>query len=179
MPHTTRRYSCPCTQAQLALSQVSHSQVDPGRPRRGCSRSPSPHHSHHSHCRSSSRPRHRSRSRSPAGATHRFQAKPRGCEEGFQQGASGLAFPACAICLGCHKHNVRECCPDTLANGKYLTVSARNEGRLTLKDSDRSLCADWQSADGCSSKRHDERHLCSGCASPNHGAQVCPRGRQD
>ncbi|TEB21079.1 hypothetical protein FA13DRAFT_1595328, partial [Coprinellus micaceus] len=94
-------------------------------------------------------------------------------------GASGSVFPACAVCLGRHKHNVRDCRPDTLANGKYPTVSARNEGRLTLKETDRSLCADSQSADGCSSKRHNERHLCSGCASADHGAQACPRGRQD
>ncbi|KAJ7653833.1 hypothetical protein B0H17DRAFT_1214542 [Mycena rosella] len=90
----------------------------------------------------------------------------------FQQGtgrSDGLS--ACAVCLGRHRHNVRECRSTTLWN---LTTQARTrrnaEGRL-VNNRNEPICLNWQRS-SCNSN-HDSRHECSGCGSANHGAQKC------
>ncbi|KAJ7907288.1 hypothetical protein B0H13DRAFT_1618466, partial [Mycena leptocephala] len=91
----------------------------------------------------------------------------------FQQGTSpsdGLS--ACALCLGRHRHNVRECRSATLWTGATPARCKRNgEGRLVNRN-DAVICLNWQRAAGCE-LNHASRHECSGCGSPSHGAQKC------
>ncbi|KAJ6518999.1 hypothetical protein C8R45DRAFT_775615, partial [Mycena sanguinolenta] len=79
---------------------------------------------------------------------------------------------ACAVCLGRHRHNVRECSSSKLWNGTTPARTKRNnDGRLINGRGD-VICLQWQRAKGCESN-HASRHECSGCGSPNHGTQKC------
>ncbi|KAH6893707.1 hypothetical protein BKA70DRAFT_1119033, partial [Coprinopsis sp. MPI-PUGE-AT-0042] len=92
--------------------------------------------------------------------------------------AGRTGHPACVICLGCHTHNVRECKATTTWDGRYPTASRRtSEGKVYLLTGGEPLCFDWQRG-MCTSKKHDTRHFCSGCASPTHGAYSCPRAEE-
>ncbi|KAJ7053021.1 hypothetical protein C8F01DRAFT_997293 [Mycena amicta] len=90
----------------------------------------------------------------------------------FQQGTTrsdGLS--ACAVCLGRHRHSVRDCNSPTLWNGSTKAHSKRNaDGRLVNAQGD-ALCLNWQRS-SCESN-HSSHHECSGCGSTNHGAQKC------
>jgi len=65
-------------------------------------------------------------------------------------------------------------------NLRWGEVKARrNEsGRLICISSGFFLCSDWQRPVGCSATNHPQRHLCSRCEEPNHGAQNCPRAQK-
>ena len=97
---------------------------------------------------------------------------------GFQSGAGGNALPACAICLGRFSHRVIECDSSTTWDGLHQTIAKRVRGELLLRQDNQPLCADWQHKRGCTSKRHDKRHICSGCGQTSHGAQTCPRAQK-
>ncbi|KAJ7648790.1 hypothetical protein DFH06DRAFT_996905, partial [Mycena polygramma] len=91
----------------------------------------------------------------------------------FQQGTSQSdGVSACAICLGRHRHNVRECKSATLWNGTTPARTKRNaDGRL-VNSRKEVICLGWQRVSGCE-LNHASRHECSGCGSTNHGAQKC------
>ncbi|KAJ6482382.1 hypothetical protein DFH09DRAFT_950140, partial [Mycena vulgaris] len=78
---------------------------------------------------------------------------------------------ACAVCLGRHRHDVRACNSSTLWNGSTQARAKRNpEGKLTNGRRE-LICLAWQRS-GCE-LNHVSLHECSGCGSPNHGAQKC------
>ncbi|KAJ7719738.1 hypothetical protein B0H16DRAFT_1211429, partial [Mycena metata] len=79
---------------------------------------------------------------------------------------------ACAVCLGRHRHNVRECNVSTLWNGTTPARVSRNRDGKFVNSRHEVICLAWQRATGCS-LNHSARHECSGCGSPNHGAQKC------
>ena len=95
----------------------------------------------------------------------------------FPTGTSGRVFSACAVCLGRHPHKIIDCSATTIWDKSVPTLALRSNKILSLRDG-RPICADWQRSAGCSSSRHDNRHLCSGCCSPSHGAQDCPRAQK-
>ncbi|KAJ7652576.1 hypothetical protein B0H17DRAFT_835003, partial [Mycena rosella] len=79
---------------------------------------------------------------------------------------------ACALCLGHHHHNVRDCRSGTLWNTTTPARVKRNaEGKL-VNNRNELVCLNWQKAFGCD-LNHAARHECSGCGSSNHGAQKC------
>ncbi|KAJ6496854.1 hypothetical protein DFH09DRAFT_945759, partial [Mycena vulgaris] len=80
---------------------------------------------------------------------------------------------ACALCLGRHRHNVRECSSATLWNSSTPARVKRSgpEGKL-VNSRNEVICINWQKTMGCN-VNHAARHECSGCGSPNHGAQKC------
>ena len=89
----------------------------------------------------------------------------------------GRVFSACAVCLGRHPHKVVDCTEVNLWDNSYPSCAIRSNKALTMRDG-RSVCSDWQRVSGCPSSTHDFRHICSGCASPSHGAQGCPRAQK-
>lgn len=95
----------------------------------------------------------------------------------FPASTSGRVYSACAVCLGRHPHKIVECSAPTIWDKSLPTLALRSNKILSLRDG-RPICADWQRSSGCSSSRHDNRHICSGCASPSHGAQECPRAQK-
>lgn len=95
----------------------------------------------------------------------------------FQAGTYGRAYSACAVCLGRHPHKIIDCNSPTLWDKILPTLTHRINKVLSMRDG-RAVCADWQRAVGCTSSRHDNRHICSGCASPSHGARDCPRAEK-
>ena len=95
----------------------------------------------------------------------------------FQASTSGRVYSACAVCLGRHPHKIVECSAPSLWDKSLPTLAIRTNKILSLRDG-KPICADWQRSSGCSSSRHDNRHICSGCASPSHGAQECPRAQK-
>ena len=95
----------------------------------------------------------------------------------FQTSTSGRGYSACAVCLGRHPHKIIECNAPSIWDKSLPTLALRSNKILSLRDG-RPVCADWQRSAGCSSSRHDNRHICSGCASPSHGAQECPRAQK-
>ncbi|TFY67376.1 hypothetical protein EVJ58_g1654 [Rhodofomes roseus] len=96
----------------------------------------------------------------------------------FQGGASSSVFTACAICLGRHQHPVFFCEAKKTWDNCFDTVAKRVDKKLVLNDGRTFLCSDWQRPSGCNSHVHDARHLCSGCAKADHGAQQCPRAQR-
>ncbi|KAJ7208919.1 hypothetical protein GGX14DRAFT_365007, partial [Mycena pura] len=67
---------------------------------------------------------------------------------------------------------VKDCQSETLWNGSTPARTKRNqEGRLVNSRND-VICLGWQRPSGCT-RNHSSRHECSGCGSPNHGAQKC------
>ena len=91
----------------------------------------------------------------------------------FQAGTGGRVYSACAVCLGRHPHKVIDCTAAMLWDNSLPTLATRSNKVLVMRDS-RALCADWQRAAGCPTSRHDNCHICSGCASTSHGSQECP-----
>ncbi|KAJ3792355.1 hypothetical protein GGU11DRAFT_656653, partial [Lentinula aff. detonsa] len=83
----------------------------------------------------------------------------------------------CHRCLGRDKHDVRRCSRTLLWNNKQRVIcewNARNFLEISAGiHKGVELCADWQRSNGCTSSSHPEKHRCSGCASPNHGAESC------
>lgn len=100
-------------------------------------------------------------------------------QSGFQEGAHGnRASAVCAVCLGCHGHSFIECTAKRLWDNNFTALATRNNKSLLLRNSDKPLCVDWQRAKSCTSHQHDERHVCSGCLSTSHGAQMCSRAQK-
>ncbi|KAG1853196.1 hypothetical protein DFJ58DRAFT_660954, partial [Suillus subalutaceus] len=83
----------------------------------------------------------------------------------------------CAVCLGHNSHSFIDCTADRIWDNTFPALATRVNKQLLLRNSDKPLCVDWQCSRGCSSHSHDERHVCSGCLSSTHGAQVCPRAQ--
>ncbi|KAG2138545.1 hypothetical protein DEU56DRAFT_715582, partial [Suillus clintonianus] len=90
----------------------------------------------------------------------------------------GSRSPAvCAVCLGRHSHNFVECSSDRTWNSAHPALTTRVNKQLLTRNSDKPLCVDWQRSRSCTSRSHDERHVCSGCLATSHGAQHCPRAQ--
>ncbi|KAG1893529.1 uncharacterized protein F5891DRAFT_962799, partial [Suillus fuscotomentosus] len=83
----------------------------------------------------------------------------------------------CAVCLGRNSHIFAECTADRLWDSSHPTLATRVERQLILRKSDKPLCVDWQRHKGCSSRSHDDRHVCSGCLGSSHSAQHCARAQ--
>jgi len=98
---------------------------------------------------------------------------PPGARGGFREG-SGDAYPPCAVCLGRHEHKVAECCATRTADGAFPTASRRKDRKLVLH-SGQPLCYRWQGPASCTSSRHDDQHICSGCGQSSHGLASCSR----
>lgn len=101
-----------------------------------------------------------------------YDARTHEKRQDFQAGTGGTTFPPCAICLGRHKQRVVACETKHIWDHAHHAVSWRENKLLFLLDG-RPLCHDWQMQRGCTSNRHDERHLCSGCTQPSHEAINC------
>ncbi|KAG2747017.1 hypothetical protein P692DRAFT_20738069, partial [Suillus brevipes Sb2] len=98
---------------------------------------------------------------------------------GFQDGAHRQQSPAvCAVCLGSHTHSFIECTAERLWNKSHATSATRVNKQLLLRSSNQPLCLDWQRSRGCSTRTHDERHVCTGCLSTTHGSQHCSRAQK-
>ena len=95
----------------------------------------------------------------------------------FQAGTAGRVYSACAVCLGRHPHRIVECAVPMLWDNSLPSLALRSNKILSMRDG-RAVCADWQRVSGCPSSRHDNRHICSGCASSSHGAQECSRAQK-
>ena len=95
----------------------------------------------------------------------------------FQAGTGGRVYSACAVCLGRHPHKVIDCAATMLWDNTLPALATHSNKVLVMQDR-RALCADWQCASGCPTSHHDNRHICSGCASTSHGAQECPRAQK-
>lgn len=117
---------------------------------------------------------HGGRERSPkARELNRRYERQASQERGFRRGA-GKKLAACAVCLGRHPHNISQCDEARTWDDQFSTLAQRVDKNLVMQDG-RSVCMDWQREKGCSSRRHDDRHICSGCGAATHGAQDCPR----
>ncbi|KIK34773.1 hypothetical protein CY34DRAFT_97328, partial [Suillus luteus UH-Slu-Lm8-n1] len=121
-------------------------------------------------------PRNRRRSASPGTSKrHSTSRNARSANQrmGFPEGAhSSRSSAVCAVCLGKHSHSFIECSNERLWNSAHPALATR-----VNKHSNKPLCVDWQRSRSCTSRSHDERHVCSGCLATSHGAQNCPRAQ--
>ncbi|KAG1792713.1 hypothetical protein EV424DRAFT_1453706 [Suillus variegatus] len=86
-------------------------------------------------------------------------------------------LPCCAVCLGRHPHRTVECAATQTWDKQFETFAERIRKGLWTKDG-KQICTGWQRDEGCSTPRHDARHVCSGCGAATHGAQRCPRAQK-
>ncbi|KDQ62029.1 hypothetical protein JAAARDRAFT_54071 [Jaapia argillacea MUCL 33604] len=139
---------------------------------------------HSSNPRYSSDKRRRSRSPERSSSISRRQRSPadRGyhnqkSDKDFRSGTGRSGHSACAVCLGRHTHAIVECNAERVWNSAHPTISQHINKDLQLRNG-KPICIDWQRMSGCSSSRHDARHICSGCGQATHGAQNCPRAEK-
>ena len=126
--------------------------------KRPCAQSPSRSWSHsHSH---SPAHHHRRRYVSPSahGRHTRLASSSKGKGRGsnplfFQSGTAASGTSACAVCLGCHKHEYTKCSATKLWNGKKTFVQRNEQGRLVFLDS-LPICFNFQTMPGCSDTSH-------------------------
>lgn len=135
--------------------------------------------------RSPSPPAHntrRRRSASPHRATHSLPPKPTNSRYDRRPGPPPASFPrgahatgpiVCAICLGRREHIVSKCTAPVLWNGAPSRCRRSSRGQI-LNPLGFEICLDWQRSKGCSSRKHPEKHECSGCGLADHGASTCP-----
>ncbi|KAF8129358.1 hypothetical protein EV363DRAFT_1169125 [Boletus edulis] len=83
---------------------------------------------------------------------------------------------ACPLCLGRHPHDINRCTIEHLWDGTPAYARRSPEGRLIDPAGD-VLCNDWQKPQGCSRPHNNAKHVCSGCGSPSHGTQKCPKAQ--
>ena len=107
----------------------------------------------------------------------RDNARPFKCSkpEVFQSGAAPRGG-VCAVCLGRHEHSFAKCEDAKLWDGS-ASAARKSEGQLVAANG-LPLCFDWQIPRGCASISHPDRHRCSGCGRPDHGAQGCSRAQK-
>lgn len=87
-------------------------------------------------------------------------------------------LPCCAVCLGRNPHRTIECTASHTWDGQHETFAERIRKGLWTKDG-KQLCTAWQRDEGCSTPKHDMRHVCSGCGAATHGAQKCVRAQKE
>ena len=97
--------------------------------------------------------------------------------QSFQAGAGTNEASACALCLGRHFHDIQNCRSESLWDGGR-TRCKKNEGGRLVNPTRTVLCHNWNSRRGCSATGHEQRHECTGCGQPDHGAQKCPRAQK-
>ncbi|KZP32497.1 hypothetical protein FIBSPDRAFT_722575, partial [Athelia psychrophila] len=87
----------------------------------------------------------------------------------------------CAVCLGrLPRHDMRSCQALKTWDRKHDTFAKRTtSGHLVAREGNNPLCLDWQRPSGCSTRTHDNRHLCSGCGDVSHGATLCRRAKSE
>ncbi|KAG2063905.1 hypothetical protein BDR04DRAFT_933578, partial [Suillus decipiens] len=83
----------------------------------------------------------------------------------------------CAVCLGRHAHQTVECSATQTWDKQFETFAERIRKGLWTKDG-KQICTGWQRDEGCTTPKHDARHICSGCRAATHGAQKCPRAQK-
>ncbi|KAF9060254.1 hypothetical protein BDP27DRAFT_1176538, partial [Rhodocollybia butyracea] len=84
------------------------------------------------------------------------------------------AKSVCATCLGISIHQVQNCSLPHLWNG--TEVFAQRQGReLSARGTGKPICLYFNLPKGCTDSSHSQKHICSGCGSPSHGAQACIR----
>jgi hypothetical protein len=168
-PHATMHLlCCPMTQLQRVVSSSGPPHRDHQDSSRGTSGRSSNRHTPYPSPRKKD-----SRSKSPASPSK----QPSPTKPSFRNSAGTFSPSACAVCLGRHRHNVRTCNSTTTFNGGETKTRRSENGRLVCISSGSVLCSDWQRPTGCSATDHPLRHICSGCESLDHGAQVCPRAQ--
>lgn len=86
--------------------------------------------------------------------------------------ASRPGLPVCALCLARGHPGMSRCTADVLWDGTPTRCWRSADGKIVNPDGV-ELCFSWQLARGCNSRRHDDRHECSGCGDADHGAQEC------
>jgi len=91
-------------------------------------------------------------------------------------GATG-PLPCCAVCLGRHAHRTVECSAAQTWDKQFETFAERIRKGLWTKDG-KQICTGWQRDEGCTTPKHNARHICSGCGAATHGAQKCPRAQK-
>ncbi|KIK52988.1 hypothetical protein GYMLUDRAFT_77645 [Collybiopsis luxurians FD-317 M1] len=95
--------------------------------------------------------------------------------------ANQAQLARCHRCLCRDKHDIRRCTRTTLSGGKRdVLCNWNSKGYLEITHGTHAgleLCAEWQRPNGCTSRKHPEKHRCSGCASTLHGAEGCPDGQ--
>jgi hypothetical protein len=91
--------------------------------------------------------------------------------------AAAGPLPCCAVCLGRNAHCTVDCTAAQTWDKKFETFSERIRKGLWTKDG-KQICTAWQRDEGCSTPKHDARHVCSGCGAATHGAQRCPRAQK-
>jgi len=80
-------------------------------------------------------------------------------------------LPCCTVCLGRNPHRTIECAAACTWDGQHEVFSEHIHKGLWSKDG-KQLCTAWQREEGCTTPKHDSRHLCSGCGATTHGAQM-------
>lgn len=124
-----------------------------------------------SHTHSDS-PKHRKHNSNPRSSNGHMQ------RSGFQDSAHDSHSPGvCAVCLGRNAHRFIDCTADHLWDNSHATLATHVDKQLLLHKSDKPLCVNWQCLRGCSSRSHDDQHICSGCLAKSHGAQQCSRAQ--
>ena len=82
-------------------------------------------------------------------------------------------LPACPICLGRHKHHPASCRASETWNSNGAICKRTTNNRITNKQGS-VICSDWQRPNRCVNNSGHHIHECSGCGSPEHGADTCP-----
>ena len=101
--------------------------------------------------------------------------RPNECySQDFSHGTNMRAHSVCTICLGTHMHNVYTCEASRTWDGRHATVAKRVRNNVHLQENNTFICMEWQWARGCTSNKHDSKHVCSGCSLASHAAHACP-----
>lgn len=85
----------------------------------------------------------------------------------------------CAVCLGRHRHDMRQCNTATTWSGKPARCRRDPVSHRVLDPRGVQLCIEWQRQTRCSSRDPGHAHFCSGCGSPEHGAHTCSLAQTD
>ncbi|KAG2096075.1 uncharacterized protein F5147DRAFT_716935 [Suillus discolor] len=91
--------------------------------------------------------------------------------------AAAGTLPCCAVCLGRNPHHTMECAASRMWDNQYETFAEHIRKGLWTKDG-KQICMGWQREEGCTTPKHDARHVCSGCRAATHGTQRCPRAQK-
>lgn len=86
--------------------------------------------------------------------------------------AGFLSLPVCAICLGRHEHDLKNCNASHRWDGQPADYRRLPNQRIVTFRGD-LICTEWQRRGSCHSQDPRHRHECSGCGSRKHGAHDC------
>jgi hypothetical protein len=130
-------------------------------------RPPVPYQSHHRSASGTKRPA------SPlSGGPDQLYKKSRS----FRAPAIFILF-VCAVCLGRHCHDIAHCNTSRTWDQRSETFAEHQGGNLFARQDGRQICYRWQRTTGCN-ESHCPLHICSGCGSKSHNAQLCPKAQK-